>query len=37
VEAFAASRGVTNVSLWGKRVSGVIIALAGVWFVWRAF
>jgi len=37
VEAFAASRGVASVSLWGKRVSGAIIALAGAWFIWRAF
>ncbi len=37
VESFASARGVTNVSLWGKRVSGVVIALAGGWFIWRAF
>lgn len=37
VESFAASRGATNVSLWGKRLSGVIIVLAGAWFIWRAF
>lgn len=37
VEAFAASRGMTNISLWAKRTSGVIIALAGAWFIWRAF
>lgn len=37
VEAFAASRGVTNISLGAKRISGVIITLAGAWFIWRAF
>ncbi len=37
VESFAASRGATNVSLWGKRVSGGVIVLAGAWFIWRAF
>lgn len=37
VEAFAASRGLANISLWAKRASGVIIALAGAWFIWRAF
>ncbi len=37
VEAFAASRGMTNISLWAKRTSGVIIALAGAWFIWWAF
>lgn len=36
-EAFAASRGLANISLWAKRASGVIIALAGAWFIWRAF
>ncbi|QSV47230.1 cytochrome c biogenesis CcdA family protein [Geobacter benzoatilyticus] len=37
VEAFAASRGLANASLWGKRVSGLIIAAVGAWFIWRAF
>ncbi|WP_458250696.1 cytochrome c biogenesis CcdA family protein [Geobacter anodireducens] len=37
VEAFAASRGVANVSHWAKRGSGAVIALAGAWFIWRAF
>ncbi len=37
VEAFAASRGVANVSLWSKRFSGAAISLVGAWFVWQAF
>ena len=37
VEAFIKARGVINFSAWAKRVSGVIIAAAGAWFIWQAF
>jgi cytochrome c biogenesis protein CcdA len=36
VEAFAKSRGVVNFSNWSRKVSGIIISLAGVWFFWLA-
>ena len=36
VEAFAKSRGVVNLSSWSRKVSGGIVALAGVWFLWQA-
>ena len=37
VEAFAASRGVANISLWARRISGAIIAVAGIWFISKIF
>jgi cytochrome c biogenesis protein CcdA len=37
VEAFARSRGVVNISNWSRKVSGIIISLVGVWFLWLAF
>jgi cytochrome c biogenesis protein CcdA len=37
VEGFVKARGVVNFSLWAKRVSGLVVALAGGWFVWQAF
>jgi cytochrome c-type biogenesis protein len=37
VEGFVKARGVVNFSLWAKRVSGVVVALAGGWFVWQGF
>jgi cytochrome c biogenesis protein CcdA len=36
VEAFAKSRGVANLSSWSRKVSGCIVALAGIWFLWQA-
>ena len=36
VESFAKSRGVVNLSGWSRKVSGCIVALAGVWFLWQA-
>lgn len=36
VDAFAKSRGVVNLSIWSRKVSGCIVALAGVWFLWQA-
>ncbi len=36
VESFVQARGVMNVTLWTKRVSGIIIALAGAWLIWQA-
>lgn len=36
VEGFVKARGVVNFSLWAKRLSGLVIALVGVWFIWRA-
>ena len=35
VEAFVKARGVVNFSLWAKRVSGAIVIIVGVWFVWQ--
>lgn len=37
VEAFAKTKGIVNISLLGKRISGGIIASVGAWFIWRAF
>lgn len=37
VEGFVKARGVVNFSLWAKRVSGLVVALVGGWFVWQAF
>ncbi len=37
VEGFVKARGVVNFSLWAKRVSGVVVALAGGWFVWQGW
>ncbi|NVN92896.1 MAG: sulfite exporter TauE/SafE family protein [Desulfuromonadales bacterium] len=35
VEGFVKARGVVNFSLWSKRISGGVVALAGGWFVWQ--
>ncbi|MDD2898315.1 MAG: cytochrome c biogenesis protein CcdA [Desulfuromonadaceae bacterium] len=35
VEGFVKARGVINFSLWARRVSGLVVALAGGWFVWQ--
>ena len=37
VEAFVKTRGVANFSLWARRVSGLVVALVGGWFVRQAF
>ena len=37
VEGFVKARGVVNFSLWAKRVSGAVVALAGAWFISQAF
>jgi cytochrome c-type biogenesis protein len=37
VEGFVKARGVVNFSLWAKRISGVVVVLAGGWFVWQGF
>jgi cytochrome c-type biogenesis protein len=37
VEGFVKARGVVNFSLWARRVSGAVVALAGGWFVWQGF
>jgi cytochrome c-type biogenesis protein len=37
VESFVKARGVANFSLWAKRISGLVVALVGSWFVWQAF
>lgn len=34
VEGFIKARGVVNFSLWAKRVSGLVVAMVGGWFVW---
>lgn len=33
VEGFVKARGVINFSLWAKRTSGLVVALAGAWFL----
>lgn len=33
VEWFAKARGVAHFSLWAKRLSGLVVALAGAWFI----
>jgi cytochrome c-type biogenesis protein len=35
VEGFVKARGVMNFSIWSKRISGGVIALAGGWFLWQ--
>jgi cytochrome c biogenesis protein CcdA len=37
VEAFVQARGVVNLSVWTKRISGVIITAVGAWFIWQAY
>jgi cytochrome c-type biogenesis protein len=37
IEGFVKARGVMNFSLWAKRVSGAVVALAGGWFIWQGF
>jgi len=37
VEGFVKARGVVNFSLWAKRVSGLVVALVGGWFIWQTF
>jgi cytochrome c biogenesis protein CcdA len=35
VEGFVKARGVVNFSIWAKRISGAVVALAGGWFFWQ--
>ena len=35
VEGFVKARGVVNFSFWAKRVSGLVVALVGGWFIWQ--
>ena len=37
VEGFVKARGVVNFSLRARRFSGLVVALAGGWFVWQGF
>jgi cytochrome c-type biogenesis protein len=37
VESFAKSRGITNISLWAKRLGGAVIVLVGVYLLWNAY
>ena len=37
VEGFVKARRLVNFSLWARRVSGAVVALAGGWFVWQGF
>jgi len=37
VESFARSRGITNISLWAKRLGGAVIVLVGVYLIWNAY
>jgi cytochrome c biogenesis protein CcdA len=36
VEGFVKARGAVNFSLWAKRISGAVVALAGGWFISQA-
>lgn len=36
IEAFVKAKGVISFSAWTKRISGAIITLVGVWFIWQA-
>jgi cytochrome c-type biogenesis protein len=35
VEGFVKARCVVNFSFWAKRVSGLVVATVGGWFVWQ--
>jgi len=35
VEGFVKARGLANFSLWARRLSGLLVALVGGWFVWQ--
>jgi cytochrome c biogenesis protein CcdA len=37
VEGFVKARGVVSFSILAKRISGLIVALVGGWFVWQGF
>lgn len=37
VEAFVKAKGVVNFSNWARRLSGGVITVVGVWFIWQAF
>jgi cytochrome c biogenesis protein CcdA len=37
VEAFGKKQGIVNFSRWTKRLGGLIVALAGGWFIFQAF
>lgn len=37
VEAFATAKGIVNISLVSKRISGALIAAVGAWYLWQAF
>jgi len=37
VESFAQSKGFANISLWAKRLGGLIITLVGLYLVWKAY
>lgn len=37
VEAFVKARGLADFSNWAKKISGAILTLVGLFFIWRAF
>ncbi|HXV22063.1 MAG TPA: cytochrome c biogenesis CcdA family protein [Desulfuromonadales bacterium] len=37
IEAFVKAQGVVSFSTWAKRISGVVVTVVGVWFIWQAF
>jgi cytochrome c biogenesis protein CcdA len=37
VEAFVKAKGVANFSAVTRKVSGVVVAVAGAYFIWQAF
>lgn len=37
IEAFVKAKGVVSFSTWAKHISGVVVTVVGVWFIWQAF
>jgi cytochrome c biogenesis protein CcdA len=37
IEAFVKAKGVVSFSTWAKCISGVVVTVVGVWFIWQAF
>jgi cytochrome c biogenesis protein CcdA len=37
VESLVKAKGIVNFSMWTKRISGLVVALVGIYFVWNSF
>lgn len=37
VESLVKAKGIVNFSMWTKRISGFVVALVGIYFVWNSF